>query len=550
MGTPGSPGSDRDDIVRAVAEADRRLRAARYVRDLVVGSTLILCSALLLQIVAHVVPVAPAIPLWFAALGIPAFAARRAWTLARGRSPARAAAVLDRRASLRDELVSAHWFTGRDESSPSLDLHVHRAAVAARRLDLAGLLPIAVSRRAAAAAVTVLALFVLVTLVPVDRTRAWVRGAATVGLTETEQAQLDTIARALANDTTRSAERAALKARVAELLRKLREGNLSPEETLALVGELRQLIGAASSGADTGAVLARTGAALAGADAADAVGGALRAGKLDEASRRMRELAASIEDAMRRGAVPAGLQTALTRAARQSQGSLDELAGDLADAATEIGRRRAEDARAALDRAAGEIEEVAEGQEFEESLRTASRQIDQLMESLGSRFGGPRQAGQAAQSGERQMFPSSDTSAEGAERMPGEGAGRPVPGASQEQQGAMVASADRPGSSAPGPLGAPSIAAVGASVKIDVTRRREVLPVEPPPGEEPRERLRDEDTRATRAAVEYRTVESVPPYAEADRLTPAEVPWPYRDLVKSYFRLIGPRGVKEEGGTR
>ena len=554
MGSPGASGSDRELIVRTVAEADRRLRAARYVRDLVVGSALILHLALLIQIIAHVLPISPAIPLWVAALGIPALAAWRAWVLARRRSLARAAAVLDRRASLRDELVSAHWFAGlharaRGAFASPLELHAHRAAGTVAALDLAELLPVALPRRAAAAGVAVLATLIVATLVPVDWTRAWVRGVATAGLTDTERDQLELIGRALASDAPQSPERAALKARIDELLRKLGEGDLSPEETLALVDELRQLIGAVASGADARAALARAGEALAGADAAEGVGDALRGGKLDEAARRMRELAANIEEAMQGGAAP-GLQAALTRAAAESRGSLDRLAGDLAEAATELGRRKAEAAQAALDRAAGEIEAVAEGQEFEESLRNASGQLDDLMKSLGSRFGSPRQAGQAAQSGERQMFPSSDMNPEGARQMPGEGPGRPVAGSAQELQGGMVASADQPGSSAPGPLGAPSIAAAGAPATIDVTRRREVLPVEPPAGEEPRERLKDEETRATRAMVEYRPVESVPPYAEADRLTPTGVPWPYRDLVKSYFRLIGPRGTKETGGRR
>jgi hypothetical protein len=40
-------------------------------------------------------------------------------------------------------------------------------------------------------------------------------------------------------------------------------------------------------------------------------------------------------------------------------------------------------------------------------------------------------------------------------------------------------------------------------------------------------------------------VATTPPYAGADRLTPDEVPAPYRDLVKAYFRLLGPRGSKD-----
>jgi hypothetical protein len=114
-----------------------------------------------------------------------------------------------------------------------------------------------------------------------------------------------------------------------------------------------------------------------------------------------------------------------------------------------------------------------------------------------------------------------------------------------EPRGGAAVASDQPGSSAPGPLGAPSVSAAGAPQRLDVTRRTEVLPVEPPPGEAAREQMVDEDTRAMRATVPYRPVTAPPPYAGAERLTPDEVPPAYRDLVKAYFRVLGPRGSKD-----
>jgi hypothetical protein len=259
----------------------------------------------------------------------------------------------------------------------------------------------------------------------------------------------------------------------------------------------------------------------------------------------MRELASSIEQAMRGGTPLGQLQATLNRAASQARQGFERFAGDLSGAAADIGRRTPDDVSAALERTAEDLEAAARMQEFEAALRNADRQLDGLEQSLGSRFGPSRESGQAAQRDERGGLPSSDTSPQGSTPSPRPGDGRPVPGKAGESQGAMVAASDQPGSSAPGPLGAPSIAAAGAPGRIDVTRRREVLPVETSPDERTRERLVEEETRATRATVPYRAVDVTLSYAEATPLTTDPVPPALRDLVKSYFRVVGPRGSKD-----
>jgi hypothetical protein len=259
----------------------------------------------------------------------------------------------------------------------------------------------------------------------------------------------------------------------------------------------------------------------------------------------MRELASSIEQAMRGGTPLDQLQATLNRAASQARQGFERFAGDLSGAAADIGRRTPEDAQASLERSAEDLEAAASIQEFEPALQNANRQLDGLEQSLGSRFGPSRESDRAAQRDERQGLASTDTSPQGSTPSPQTGHGRPVPGKAGESQATMVAASDQPGSSAPGPLGAPSIAAAGAPGRIDVARRREVLPVEPLPDARMRERLVDEETRATRATVPYRAVDVTPSYAEAAPLTTDPVPPALRDLVKSYFRVVGPRGSKE-----
>jgi hypothetical protein len=287
------------------------------------------------------------------------------------------------------------------------------------------------------------------------------------------------------------------------------------------------------------------GAALAASEAGERVGDPMRQGQIDLAAQRMRDLAAAVDAAMREGTLPGELQTALARAAAQP--GLDALAADLANAVAQIGRRQPAGARSALERAAGELETIAREQEFEESLRNATARLDSLERSLGSRFGTPRDSGRTAQSGEQQMFPSQNLGPDAAQRLPGSGPGRPVATPGQPPQSATLAPSAQIGSSAPGPLGTPAVQLASETMRLQVARRREVLPAEPAPDEASRSRTVDQDTRATRPTVEYRPVATVPPYAEADPQTPSAVPWPYRDLVRSYFRLIGPRG---EGARR
>jgi hypothetical protein len=246
-----------------------------------------------------------------------------------------------------------------------------------------------------------------------------------------------------------------------------------------------------------------------------------------------------------RGGSAEGLRSALDRAASQARGGFDRLASDLAGAAADLARRGSQEARGSLERAADDLDAAAEMQEFEQAIRHANSQLEGLEQSLGSRFGTARQAGQAAQRDDRQMLPSGDLRPQGSTPQPGQGPGRPVQGETGEQRSAMAVASDQPGSSAPGPLGMPSAPASGAPQRLDVTRRTEVLPVEAPPGEPPRDRMVDEDTRATKATVPYRPVAATPAYAGADPLGPDEVPPAYRDLVKAYFRVLGPRGSKD-----
>ncbi|MBI1875844.1 MAG: hypothetical protein HYS05_18430, partial [Acidobacteria bacterium] len=57
-----------------------------------------------------------------------------------------------------------------------------------------------------------------------------------------------------------------------------------------------------------------------------------------------------------------------------------------------------------------------------------------------------------------------------------------------------------------------------------------------------REEPRNQETKEARSKLQFQQVAPRPRYARPDAMEPDQVPWPYRDLVRSYFQKVGPRG--------
>jgi hypothetical protein len=137
--------SDHEVILRALRRVRRRLRLRRALRDAtsVLG---MLAAALLLWRVLQIFAGAPAI-VALAILVALLFWVTGLFLLVRGHIAARctlstAAASVDARASLKEELTTAHWFLEHPIRSPWIEAQVARAAESVRRLNLASLLPL------------------------------------------------------------------------------------------------------------------------------------------------------------------------------------------------------------------------------------------------------------------------------------------------------------------------------------------------------------------------------------------------------------------------
>ena len=523
--------ADRNVIIAVVGRAARRLKLRQVLSDLATAGQMVLAAALIVELAAIVAPAARGLGLWIAGVGLAGVALARAARVARADAGDRAAAELDRAADLHDEIRTAHWFLGR-ESSGWLDLVIRRAAASAATLDVRRLVPIGAPRRQAGVAALLAAAVVGASLLPLDRAGAWLRAGGAARLTAEEQARLDRVERLLREMA--ADEDQARRDEIEALLEKLRDPTLTAEERLAIVSELRRLVGEHDDDAAWREAMALAAGALAGEAVTEPVGEALGAEALGEASAEMRALAEAMAadqaDAARR---------ALERAAREAGEAGGEFAQSLGEAAAALEAGDLDRARAALQQAAGALDEKAGLGEREELGRQADQQLAELERAFGERFRTPGEAEQAVTRAERQALESDDASPEGAVPMEGEGQGKAVPGSGDEKAGTAEGRGDLPGPRTPS-----NSKATGAIQPLgdQVRRRQELLAAGKATGEAPGRDEVDEDTRASRVTVDYQPTEPRAAYADADRMTGDVVPWSYRSLVRTYFQIVGPRG--------
>jgi hypothetical protein len=147
--------SDRETLLRWLNAVAARVGWSRRMLEL----ARLACALIALWLLAEVLT----------ALGLPApvrsaltpvlvlcaagAAALSAWRLARPTTLAQAAAAVDTRAGLKDQLKSAHWFAQRPARDALVELLLTRAARTSQRLDARGLFPLGVPRSALAALV-------------------------------------------------------------------------------------------------------------------------------------------------------------------------------------------------------------------------------------------------------------------------------------------------------------------------------------------------------------------------------------------------------------
>jgi hypothetical protein len=87
--------------------------------------------------------------------------------------------------------------------------------------------------------------------------------------------------------------------------------------------------------------------------------------------------------------------------------------------------------------------------------------------------------------------------------------------------------------------------APGEPTKLDVTLKRAALKTEVEPDILTPKELIEKDTKAGESKLQYQEVTTRTPYDQAEPLGTHEIPWMYRELVKTYFEAVGSRGTHD-----
>jgi hypothetical protein len=164
--------SDREIIIQLLRTVERRTRANRLFHELTAGLSIILAVLIVLKLWDLFSPLRGlTIGIGAAILGLIfiAFAASR--IRVRG-TLEQAAALIDGKAGLRDEITTAFWFLNNPRSSAWVDQQIQRAAKNARNVDVQRAYPGMIPRTSYVAAGTVL-LFGVLNFIPTPVNHNW-----------------------------------------------------------------------------------------------------------------------------------------------------------------------------------------------------------------------------------------------------------------------------------------------------------------------------------------------------------------------------------------
>ena len=490
---------DRQQIVDLASAADLRMRRQDQARFL----TRAFVWSLVVPFALTIASLVGAVPAWalIALLSGWALAILGAavWTWTRRYPLSRAAAEIDRRAALKNELTSALWFVqGVDEATASdhegwVDLHVARAAKRASEVDAEALFPWRWPEEARTAGALAGVLIVLnglmaIDLVPRSWTRAWLQAKLSSArpLNEAEKKSARDLKDLLQqvqqlDPTLMTPEDRRLAQQLASLVDDLDKEALTTEDAAERLAKIRQALEALADSDQAKTPLDGRSKSLTGKDLK----------QLEDALKR------ALEDA--------------------------KLGKNLQAEKGESGDRSGEELRS---EARAEMREAAlrRLKDLEKSMGAQPRN------SSGRQERGKSDQNQSGEPGENQEGAQSSAEA------PGQGQMQPMNGDGQQA-----------GLQARGSLGGASggqTNLVGPKTALQVKLRREQLASPTArPGEKPDEK-KEERFQETKQAQSKQQYQQVAPrkYAQPDAVEPNQVPWPYRALVKSYFQKVGPRG--------
>src|SRR5262245_43585639 len=131
--------SDTEIVIHLLRRIERRLRATRLQEELPRGLSVILVVLIVLKIWDQTIT-------YMTAMGAALFVGYVVWCLRKKEGFYRAAASIDRKAALNDQMTTALWFIDHQLASEWVESQIHRAARRAAKIDVVRAYPSNISR--------------------------------------------------------------------------------------------------------------------------------------------------------------------------------------------------------------------------------------------------------------------------------------------------------------------------------------------------------------------------------------------------------------------
>jgi len=550
--------SDKELIIRSLENVNRRIRTNRLLGELTSG----FCAFLIIPVVFKVwdlfrpfsgLTVTIVLTLWL--IGLIGYLA---WRMSGRSSLYHAAAALDHRASLRDEIKTAYWFVTAPAIQHSPDwvaLQVRRAAQRAMSLNVNQLYPRVIPRTSYAAA-GLFILLISLNFAPLSTNHNWfyLQAAPAFTLTPQEQSLISETRKLLKQVQKTQPE---LAKQLEQIVQSLEQGTIDPAEAMKQIEQLKNSLDEGNLDlANINEGLDEMAQDLSGANETQQVSRDMSEHDFQKASEDLKELAdgkLNSDD----GSAMQALEKALEQASENSHQGMQSLAQDMKQAADGLANNDMKSFKDAMNQASKDIEDLQQKVEQQQAKNSASQDLQSLKESLQQRQQQAQGSGQ--QRGEKGQTQQGQSAEKGKQGQPNAEAGEnDQAGSSQggtpdenapsgdqkgQQPGKPGDEAEQGGAgrglNTSGMPNAP-MNIMGAPTKLDVKLEQEKVNAENDGGTP---QNLEEESKQERSKLDYRNVHSDLSPAQKDVLNRDKIPWEYKGLIKNYFQAIrSPRG--------
>ncbi|HLQ76324.1 MAG TPA: hypothetical protein VK210_03160 [Terriglobia bacterium] len=517
--------ADKELIIGLLERVRRRVRSERRVKAVSSGLPIALIFPVIFKLIDLRSPFRGiTVAVFLAVWGIVTIA----WLIwnSRGRDTmSAAAATLDSKTGIQDQMRTAYWFIRNPSQSEWVDVLIQKAAKSAQRLRVEALFPGFVPRTIYGAVALLLA-FVLLNFLPQSLNHNWLylQGAPPFHLSRSDQALVDHAKQLL--DKTKAANE------LEKIISDLEQGKISADAAQQELSNLRQQIDGGNLELNNildglTSIANQLGQSPALASAAQS----MSQGDLESAADQIRSLAEKLgvtpDEVLRE------LQKNLSQAASNSPAGLQDLSKLMQQASDALKSEDTQTGKVALQNLAQALDQLAQKMKGQQQQSQASQQLADLQNSL-------QQEAAADSASDAQLVPTPSQGQGTGGNAGGDPSsnGKPTAGDSTGNgQGTQPG-----GTSASSSFGSPEDLKPGQMTKLDVQLKMEGLKGQAGKGGQPQDV--EEASKQERSAMDYRNVPSQLSPAQKDALNQNRLPREQREIVKTYFEEIRPQSSK------